>query len=277
MISIFRNDWIHIYKGFDKTQFKVGPASYFDDRLHFSFTPTLFIPIIGIFFTGLSFWSLIWLPFMFIGYGNIYLDLPIYSGIDDSEPPQYGFYFYGEGRKLFFNSFWLCLGKKTKCIHMPWEWDWVRTSVLKKDGTWEHETYQLKKKKIFKEFYKDEWKIVIWTESYPFTYVLKSGKVQHRIAELKVEEREWRWRGLRWFPFINKIRKDISINFSYGGPIVREVIVEKNGFQLKNKYTGEVGEETGSWKGGTLGCGYNMLPNETPLETLRRMEKERTF
>jgi hypothetical protein len=39
----------------------------------------------------------------------------------------------------------------------------------------------------------------------------------------------------------------------------------------------EVGEEAGSWKGGVLGCGYTLLPNETPLQCLRRMEKERKF
>ncbi len=83
--------------------------------------------------------------------------------------------------------------------------------------------------------------------------------------------------GLKWFPYIKKVRKTIGIEFSYGGAIDRKVIVEKNGFQLKKKYTGEVGERTNTYKGGTLGCGYNMLPNETPLETLRRMEKERKF
>jgi hypothetical protein len=39
----------------------------------------------------------------------------------------------------------------------------------------------------------------------------------------------------------------------------------------------EVGERKGSWKGGTLGCGYELLPNENPLECLRRMEKDRKF
>ncbi len=189
MKSVFKNKWIHIYKGFDKTSFRVGPASYFDDRTHFSFTPTLFILIIGIFVTGLSYWSFIWFPLLFIGYGHIYMDLPFHSGIDDSEPPEYGFYFYGHGKQLF-NSFWLCLGKKKKSYYMPWDWDWVRTSILKKDGTWEHETTKSRK-----SFYLDEWKDIIWKESYPFTYILNSGNIQQRIAELKVEEREWRWKG----------------------------------------------------------------------------------
>jgi hypothetical protein len=39
----------------------------------------------------------------------------------------------------------------------------------------------------------------------------------------------------------------------------------------------EVGERTGSWKGGTIGCGYDMLPDESAVQCLRRMERERKF
>lgn len=59
---------------------------------------------------------------------------------------------------------------------------------------------------------------------------------------------------MKWFPFIRTVNKSIEIQFN-----------------------DEVGEDTGSWKGGCIGCGYNMLPNETPEMTLRRMEKERIF
>jgi hypothetical protein len=44
--------------------------------------------------------------------------------------------------------------------------------------------------------------------------------------------------------------------------------------KIKSK---ECGERKGSWKGGTLGCSYELLPNETPLDCLKRMEKERKF
>ena len=42
-------------------------------------------------------------------------------------------------------------------------------------------------------------------------------------------------------------------------------------------FSDEVGERSGSWKGGTLGCGYDLLKNETMEQCLRRMEKERKF
>ena len=273
MKNIYRNDWINIYTGFEKTSFRISPASYFSDRAHMNFTPSLLIPLIGIFFTGFSFLSLIWIPFLALGYGSVYLDFPIHSGINNSEYPEYGYYWYGEG-KWKLNSFWWCWKRKKHCFYMPWSWDWVRTSVLRKDNTWEHET-----KGNYKDFYHDEWKNVIWKESYPYTYVLKNGEIQHRMAELKVEEREWRWKWLKWSVFPNKKRKTISIEFSYAGPLDRFVILEKRNCKTLNsdKVTGEVGERTGSWKGGTIGCGYDILPGETPLQSLRRMEKERKF
>lgn len=42
-------------------------------------------------------------------------------------------------------------------------------------------------------------------------------------------------------------------------------------------FDGEVGKETGSWKGGTIGCDYDLKKGETMLECLRRMEVEREF
>lgn len=276
--QIYRNDWISIYKGIRQVNFRIAPASYFNDRLYLSFSPSLFIFLIGIFFTGLSLWSLIWLPFIFIGYGQIYMHLPKHSGIDECEPPEYGFYFYNEGNKILFNSFWLCLGKKRKCFYMPWSWDWVRTSILLKDGTWEHETYLDRKKGNSKNFYQDKWDEKRFIESYPYTYVLKNGKIQNRIATVTVEEREWRFLKLKWFPLIKMKNKCIDVKFSFGGPFERMILFEKQGNIKKNpEETGEVGERTGTYKGGTTGCSYTMLKKETPFETLKRMEKERKF
>jgi len=42
-------------------------------------------------------------------------------------------------------------------------------------------------------------------------------------------------------------------------------------------FSGEVGERSGSWKGGTIACGYTMLPDESAENTLRRMERDRKF
>lgn len=87
-------------------------------------------------------------------------------------------------------------------------------------------------------------------EVYPYTYTLRSGEVQQRTATIQVETRLWTRYWLPWRMF----KKSINIEFS-----------------------DEVGERSGSWKGGCIGCSYDMLPNETPLDTLRRMELERKF
>lgn len=95
-----------------------------------------------------------------------------------------------------------------------------------------------------------EHKILTEPESYPYNYTLRSGEVQERIATIKVETRKWT---RYWLPF-KRISNYIDIEFS-----------------------DEVGERSGSWKGGCTGCSYEMLQNETPLQTLRRMETERKF
>ena len=93
-----------------------------------------------------------------------------------------------------------------------------------------------------------------WTETHPYTYTLLSGEVQHRQATIRRE----RWvRG-----------RHILSRFGWPSRVRHCIFVE---------FDDEVGEETGSWKGGCIGCGCDMLDGETPLETLRRMEAERKF
>ena len=211
---IFRNKWIEFCNKFG-FEFEYHVASYFDER------PMLHI---------------------LLGWGQLFIHLPFHTGIDECEPPRYGFYWFG-------SALWLCCGKKVYAFHAPWSWDWVRTSYLTKDGKWIHET-----KGNYLSCYNSVWEPVLWLEKYPYRYILKNGTIQNVIATVKVEEREWRRKFLRLTRLFNKVSRDIAVNFS-----------------------GEVGERTGSWKGGCTGCGYEILPGEKPLDTLRRMEKERKF
>jgi hypothetical protein len=87
------------------------------------------------------------------------------------------------------------------------------------------------------------------SEAHPFRYVLKSGAVQDRIATIKPERRVWT---RFWFPWERENRY-ISIDFS-----------------------DEVGERSGSWKGGVIGMSFDMQPGERPVDALRRMQRERT-
>lgn len=87
-------------------------------------------------------------------------------------------------------------------------------------------------------------------EAHAYRYTMRSGEVQERTATIKPK---YTLLTRPWLPCKKEIRA-ISIEFD-----------------------AEVGEQTGSWKGGVLGCGWDMLPGETPLDTLRRMERERRF
>lgn len=220
---IYEGKWIIFYftKGFD-ISFEI--CGYFDNRPRIN---------IDLFFFSLT------------------IILPIWNNwTDECDAPKWGISYFRQ-------TFWIHRGGKGNMkgggkwttFDMPWQLKWVRTSFLRKDGTWEHET-----KGNHKNFWEEKWKDVIWNKTYDYKYILTSGEVQKIKATIKVEEMEWRMNWFKWTSFGNKISKTIDVTFN-----------------------GEVGEEIGSWKGGTIGCGYNLLPNETPLQCLRRMEKERKF
>lgn len=174
---------------------------------------------------------------------SAYITLPWGNGIEDCETPEYGIYYHA-------NALVLCYGmEKRKYFYMPWTPEWVRTSLLMKDGTWEHEY-----KGSRKEFWRDEWKGKMFSFTEPYTYVLQSGKLQHVNATCRVEEREWRPRWFKWTSLFKNVCRTIDVSFD-----------------------NEVGEQSGSWKGGCTGCGYDIKPGETPQQTLRRMQVERKF
>lgn len=87
-------------------------------------------------------------------------------------------------------------------------------------------------------------------EVHSYSYLLRSGEIQVREATIKPERRVWtRW----WLPF----RRDEQY--------------------IRIEFNAEVGERSGSWKGGVMGCSFQMLYGETPRSALRRMERDRTF
>lgn len=69
-----------------------------------------------------------------------------------------------------------------------------------------------------------------------------------------VEEREWRPKWFEWCDRFKTIRRYIEIDFKE-----------------------EVGSRKGSWKGGVLGCSYNLLPGESPEDCIKRMERNKEF
>ena len=147
--------------------------------------------------------------------------------------PQWSIYASGEFGLTFHWGMW------RKSFDWPWDLHTLAYEKQLANGSWVS---------VFDRDAKP------YTEEYPYTYHLKSGKVQHRTA--KVSKRRHvlcrrAFKSLRW-PRWN--RESIEVEFS-----------------------GEVGERSGSWKGGTIGCGYDLRPGESMLDALRRMEAERVF
>lgn len=163
------------------------------------------------------------------------------------------------GIELHERSILMSWGGHYKFIYLPWMYDYCRTEVMLRDGTfvpyerWTRSGESPEPLDIFREVH-------------PYTYVLRAvyshdtendhKYVQRRKATITVERRSWCWRGwpFRWLRWPRSVQTTIDVQFD-----------------------DEVGEQSGSWKGGTIGCGYELRKNETPVECLRRMERERKF
>ena len=246
--------WVRFYPKINYGVY-VEKAGYFDERPNIvtSITQLITLFLIG-FLIIYSYWFILLTPFIFFGWGKLYINLPIKTGIQDCDSAAWGVNFHN-------NMIWIYIGgagnfdggRKWVTIRMPWDMDWVRTSTLLYDNTWFHETKRNRKKwndgdNIGSYDWLEKNK---WIETHPYTDKYDGTEL---FATISVEEREWRPYWFKWLTIFSKTQKTISIDFDR-----------------------EVGERKGSWKGGTLGCGYELLPNETPLECLRRMEKDRNF
>jgi hypothetical protein len=136
-------------------------------------------------------------------------------------------------------------GAHSKLFWLPWRhWERVSHNVRRPDGSWAPYVG------IWERDKEPDGRHV---ETHPYRYVLRSGQVQQRTATIYVERDRRKLTLFRWLPFA-RTRYYIDVAFS-----------------------DEVGERSGSWKGGTVGCAYELRPNETPRECLRRMERERKF
>lgn len=142
----------------------------------------------------------------------------------------------------------------------PWSLDWYSTEVLRPlfgvpSADWPVVWSENKGNRLpaFEGMREREVAEQSVTQSHGYTYKLKRGAVQSVVASIYVNRMTWR---ARWWPVIwrRKVSTSICVRFS-----------------------AEVGEKTGSWKGGCTGCGYDLKPGEMPLDCLRRMERERKF
>jgi hypothetical protein len=181
-------------------------------------------------------------------YGRAYIKLPFLPAREpDGMMESWGFSWGwdADNRGADIHLHW---GERTKLLFLPWDYVHVRSDMLCDDGVW--------RKSIPYYDHKDgDPRPAV--EAYDYRYVCRNGTVQDDItAVIHVQEMEWRWKLARWLhlPGPRLVRRTIEIEFSK-----------------------EVGERRGSWKGGVLGCGYGLRPDETPAECLHRMQRDRRF
>jgi hypothetical protein len=130
-------------------------------------------------------------------------------------------------------------GKRRRQWDWPWDWHTLRYEQQMPDGSWAD---------VFDR------EAQPYTETHPYTYILQSGEVQNRTATIGKRRHVICHRAFKAFGWPRWVKESIDVQFD-----------------------GEVGERSGSWKGGCIGCGYDLHRGETMEHALRRMEAERKF
>ena len=132
------------------------------------------------------------------------------------------------------------------CKHLPWtQWRHVRTSYYDLEGKHFWTEPKHTGRRDWEEWHRQR-------EACPaarFEFDDYDGK--RIVATTRIEEREWHF-GEGWFKWLGWLRR----------PMVRR--------SLDIAFSAEVGPEKGSWKGGTMGHGIDMLPGELHEAAFRR-------
>lgn len=183
---------------------------------------------------------------------NVYIptsSFGVSTGGYDIKDTMYGCYLYPSLAKWQDTCFhW---GTKSWRWYMPWTYTWESTEHLSSDGkTIVSDSAKSKRdwmvyRQEVEEYQKTHSRVL------DYTYTLRNGTIQNRKATVSIERRTWKMRG---WPWKKHVRTSIEVSFDQ-----------------------EVGEQSGSWKGGVIGTNHDMLPNETVEQALRRMESERKF
>lgn len=186
--------------------------------------------------------------------GKFYTHLPIRTGRNNSCTwNSWGFYF--QCRHKLPTELVILRGKKpSNYIKIPFVYrDLLSTEYLLNDGEYHS------KKKL--KFCTDEWREqeqFFDNNSYKDTidceYKLSNGTIQKTKAVVRPQRRTWYRHWMKWLPWTHNVEYSIDITF-----------------------TEEIGEEVGSYKGGTVGCMADIKKGETIVDALHRTMRERNF
>lgn len=88
------------------------------------------------------------------------------------------------GFSLVDDAVHLSWGHHTKIVELPWAYTWHRTSILLHNGGWDHDKVTDKYPSGYQRYERQRQVKASegWSATYPYTYTLKSGEVQHRLA-----------------------------------------------------------------------------------------------
>lgn len=137
--------------------------------------------------------------------------------------------------------------RKSQYFDFPWKYQWYKTEILSLDRKKVifEDVKGCKLNESFSKRQEAEQKVSI---TLPYRYIRNNGDIQNVNATVCICRITHR---MKWVPFVKKDWTFLDIKFDK-----------------------EIGEGVDTWKGGVLGCSFAMLPNETPEQCLRRMEKE---
>ena len=215
------------------------------DSIDFSwgyFSPTFGLELL--LHRGFYFDSQYRLSFCFL-WGKFHIKLPFKTKLPQHcDWPSYGL-------QVFHNSLWIRTGdcEQNQRTRRMISWDFPFVSLI-------FDRHEVKNEKgewvpYIPEYQNPSVPDGRYIEIHPYRYVLRNGDAQERPAPIYMERRIYH---RKWLPFWTKVFPCIDIKFS-----------------------DEVGERTGSWKGGAIGCGYKINEGESILACLRRMEADRKF
>lgn len=168
---------------------------------------------------------------------------------EERHPREYGFSLSDGFLQVF-------LGAQTNdstttqswCCHLPWtQWRFHRFSLYDTAGA-EFWTQYEKRGHKYRDF---DAQHKATAECPKAAFLIDDFDGQRITATTHIEEREWKF-GEKWCSWLslfrrNKVRRSLSIEFDK-----------------------ECGPEKGSWKGGTMGTGIDMLPGELHEAAFRR-------
>lgn len=166
-------------------------------------------------------------------------------------PCEYGFTFSGDTLHLYFGPQTHSSDTtKNKVLWIPWKnWRFIRHSWYGPTGAHIETMWETTDRTVRAAQW--DWRREFEQTLAKVKFEIEDHDGQRVIAETHIEEREWRlglglFRWLSWF-VKPRIRRSLDIRFST-----------------------EVGTEKGSWKGGLVGTGFDMLPGELHEAAMRR-------